>query len=331
MKTILNYLDNMFMNLPHTEEVERAKRELASMMEDKYNELMKDGKKENEAVGIVISEFGDLDEIASALGIKSLVEEPVNDNIHIVSRQEAEDFIIQSKVASKICGFAAMLCILSPVALLFLSGLSEYQGAISEKAAAGIGITALLCMVAIGVGMFIMIGSRMEKYEYLKKESFQLEHTLIDELKEREEEIKFPTTVQIVIGVSLCILGAIPIILGGILWQDDSVLHVMTVVVLLLLVAVAVYLFITAGTNQEIYHVLRQQGEFSEHEKHRTKLIDKIAGPYWLTATLVYLIWSFTTFNWGFTWIVWPIAGVLFGLIAAICSSIQKTETIQYK
>ena len=38
MNTIRNYLDNMFRNLPNTEEVRKAKFELLQMMEDKYEE-----------------------------------------------------------------------------------------------------------------------------------------------------------------------------------------------------------------------------------------------------------------------------------------------------
>lgn len=44
------------------------------MMEDKYNELISEGKSDNEAIGIVISEFGNLDELADSLGIKSFVD-----------------------------------------------------------------------------------------------------------------------------------------------------------------------------------------------------------------------------------------------------------------
>ena len=73
MNAIRNYLDNMFRNLPNTEEVRRAKSELLQMMEDKYEELIAEGKTENEAVGIVISEFGNLDELADSLGISEAV------------------------------------------------------------------------------------------------------------------------------------------------------------------------------------------------------------------------------------------------------------------
>ena len=44
METILSYLDNMFLNLPKTAETARAKKELATMMEDKYNELIEKAK-----------------------------------------------------------------------------------------------------------------------------------------------------------------------------------------------------------------------------------------------------------------------------------------------
>ena len=73
METIKNYLENMFSHLPNTPEVQKAKYELYQMMEDKYNELISEGKSDNEAIGIVISEFGNLDELADSLGIKSFV------------------------------------------------------------------------------------------------------------------------------------------------------------------------------------------------------------------------------------------------------------------
>ena len=69
METIKSYLETMFANMPDTPEVIRAKSELCGMMEDKYNELISEGKSENEAVGTVISEFGNLDELSETLGL----------------------------------------------------------------------------------------------------------------------------------------------------------------------------------------------------------------------------------------------------------------------
>ncbi len=88
METIRIYLDNMFMNLPNTAKVQRAKRELLQMMEDKYTELKESGKTENEAVGIVISEFGNLEEIAESLGISGILHPEERER----ERHEEEDF-----------------------------------------------------------------------------------------------------------------------------------------------------------------------------------------------------------------------------------------------
>ena len=54
METIKNYLENMFSHLPNTPEVQKAKYELYQMMEDKYNELISEGKSDNEAIGFDI-------------------------------------------------------------------------------------------------------------------------------------------------------------------------------------------------------------------------------------------------------------------------------------
>ena len=75
MDTIKNYLDNMFSTLPGTEEINRARAELEAMMEDKYNELKADGASENEAVGAVISEFGNIEEVLEGMGYCTSSEE----------------------------------------------------------------------------------------------------------------------------------------------------------------------------------------------------------------------------------------------------------------
>ena len=71
METIRTYIDNMFVSLPKTEQVLKAKSDLLDMMEDKYNALKAEGKSENEAVGHVISEFGNIDELTNELGIET--------------------------------------------------------------------------------------------------------------------------------------------------------------------------------------------------------------------------------------------------------------------
>ena len=79
METLKNYLDTMFAVLPDTDEVRQAKVELFQMMEDRYSDLISEGKSENEAVGAVITEFGSIDEIAKALGLDLPKKEDASD------------------------------------------------------------------------------------------------------------------------------------------------------------------------------------------------------------------------------------------------------------
>ena len=98
MNAIKNYLDNMFRNLPNTEEVRRAKAELLQMMEDKYEELISEGKTENEAVGIVISEFGNLDELAESLGISEAVTENPDEAKPMLSMDRVKEYLEMNKL-----------------------------------------------------------------------------------------------------------------------------------------------------------------------------------------------------------------------------------------
>ena len=48
------------------------------------------------------------------------------------------------------------------------------------------------------------------------------------------------------------------------------------------------------------------------------KVLDSIMSVYWPTVTCLYLIYSFITFDWYISWIIWPIAAVVRGLILGI-------------
>ena len=117
MDTIRTYLDNMFLSLPETPETLRAKEELYAMMEDKYAELKASGKSENEAIGIVITEFGNLDEILAEFPFSSSqspnTSQDESDLFHIVSSDEADDFLRFSKKYATKIALGVMLCIFS--------------------------------------------------------------------------------------------------------------------------------------------------------------------------------------------------------------------------
>ncbi len=76
MEAILNYIETMFAGVPVTDDTKRLREEITANMTDKYDELIQAGKSDNEAVGTVISEFGNIDEVLVEMGVERRVSKP---------------------------------------------------------------------------------------------------------------------------------------------------------------------------------------------------------------------------------------------------------------
>lgn len=276
METIRMYLDNMFKNLPSTQEVQRAKDELLAMMEDKYCELKDQGKSENEAVGIVISEFGNLEELAAELGISGCMNRGRFEEERFLDYNEVQNYIDVNFNSGVKIGLGVMLCICSPILLIVLSGFADsFLWGIGSGIISTVGIIILLLMVAAAVGMFIVSGNSMEQYEYLKKELFQLDYNTYTYIQDQRDSFKSTYSAYIACGVVLCVLSVIPVIVGGLFSGVLEVISTLGVGLMLLMVSIGVFLFIVGGIRMEAYKVLLQEEEYSQKKK-RKKLKRKL-------------------------------------------------------
>lgn len=315
MNTIRNYLDNMFLRLPQTEDVIRAKKELLAMMEDKYNELKEIGKTENEAIGIVISEFGNLDELGDTLGIKQVIES--KSDIQVVSYEEAKNYIEESRATAPKTALGVLLCIISPITLLFLIGLGEMNIVdVKEELLIAVGLVVLISLVATGVSYFIRFTSKLEKYDNLKLNPFEIDYSteqMVRSIKEQDEQ-SYKSAVSIsVVGY---ILSALPVIVTPLVFENGG-LSVISVVITLIIVALSTYNIINKSGAYDTCNVLLQEGDYSVKKKSN-KTLQMVTSAYWCVVVAIYLGYSFITNNWAMSWIIWPVAGVLFGAIKAI-------------
>ena len=93
------------------------------------------------------------------------------DCVRRVSSGEAEQYIDDIKYISKKMALGVFICILSPICLIVLGGLSEYKAELlSENMAGGIGMVVLLFMLVVGVAFLILNGMKESKYEFFEKE-----------------------------------------------------------------------------------------------------------------------------------------------------------------
>lgn len=246
-------------------------------------------------------------------------EEPLNEytetNTIKVSMEEANQYLDMKSKGSRIVANATSLCVLSPVPLIVLGTMTE------DHTLVGFSLVFLLVLVAIAVYLFVNYGIRDASMQHLEKESFETEYGVSGMVRERRKQYEPAFTRNIAIGVVLCILSVIPAIMAGVMEADDSTSGI-SVGILLIIVSIGVNILIRAGMIKSSYDTLLQEGEYTKEEKHLKKKTDDFSGAYWCFVVATYLGWSFWTNNWKMTWIMWPVAGVLYAAVLGIVKMI---------
>jgi Predicted membrane protein len=327
METIKNYLDNMFKSLPKTEEISNLKNDIYENMQDKYQELKANGKSENEAIGIVISEFGNIEEILDAFGIsyeanKSNSSEE-KEQLPEVTLEIANEYIRTKKTAGLLIGIGVMMCIIGAAMVMLIQAVMRY-GIVAGNANSGytIGVIIMFVMVAGGVALFIYTGFLLEPYNYLN-EQFNISQYVKAQLSE-EWSVKRPyTVVKLTIGICLCVISPIPVLLTNVVGERGGIAEFGTSL-LLCVVAIGVYFIIGAGNIMGAYNCLLEIGDYTPAMKKGNKVIEIVASIIWPLATAAYLVLGFGFGLWHPGWIIFPIVGILFGIFSGVVEEISK-------
>ena len=253
------------------------------------------------------------------------VDNGLEETVRSVSMEEAVSFLKYNETAARRISTGVMLCILSPVLLILLGGLAEAGFIPVEERIAELGGTAiLLIMIAAAVGMFIREGMRGKKYEYLEKIDIETEYGVNGMVKERRDTYAETHSRRLIIGVMLCIISAVPLLgAEAVHYSNNSDLFpILCVALLLIMCAVGVKLIVLTCSRQGGYDRLLEEGDYSRLNKKA----GRYDGVYWAIATAVYLGWSFATSRWELTWMVWPVAGVLFAAYREIMKAIVRSR-----
>lgn len=325
METIKNYLESMFRGLPLTEKVMKAKSELLQMMEDKYTELIRSGKTENEAVGEVIQNFGNLDDLADDLGIKEILYATKYSEVQRrkISFEEITEFLGKVKQATAFRAAGIMLCIISVIFPILSDAVR-----INEI----FGITLMFASIGIGVVLMVLSGTLTEQWRYIKKEPCSIDAVTIDYLKNKNREFMPSYAVMHAVGILLCILCFIPAAvfdeIGGHFWEE------MSGAMLFVFVGFGVFLIVFSNTLKGIFSRLLRINEITEFEETREEKIKGIKDPkvravmacYWPVVTCIYLCISFLTFAWHISWLIWPIAAAVFTCVVSISKAREEEK-----
>lgn len=151
---IRNHVENLFKDAPNTKRAHDLKEELICNLQDKYQDLVKDGKTETESYNSVISGIGDIDEL-----IKDL------EKTNPMNSQAVE---VQRKKTAFVVSLCVGLYILTLVALIVLEEMNLPDL-----------VTGSTFFILAGIPTCILIYHFMSRPKYIKSDT-----TLVEEFKE---------------------------------------------------------------------------------------------------------------------------------------------------
>lgn len=261
-------------------------------------------------------------EIYESVG-EVMVESGTEEAVRSVSLEEANKFLEFNERASRLISTGVMLCILSPVSIFIAKIISDMHVLpIGEDATIACSIVVLLLVIAAAVWLFLKIGISGKKYEYLENSRIETQYGVSGMVKERRESYEGTYSTMLIFGILLCILCAIPIFLMAMIKDGSDSLMSVSVALLLILLAIGIKMIVMTCIRKEGFDKLLEEGDYTRTEKKA----GKYDGIYWAIATAIYLGWSFFTLKWHMTWIVWPIAGVLFAVYHEIMKAVTNKK-----
>lgn len=210
-----------------------------------------------------------------------------------VTLTQAEDYLTKAQANAPQMALATALCIVSPIPLLALGTVSELGLlGLDDNLAGGLGMIALLVLVAVAVVLFMQCGAAVRE----RRAAFAPEYDRANR-----------------IGAALCILAAVPLFAA--VMVGVSFLMSMSICLLLVLVACGVYAFVRVGTVQDAMDRLLEDGDFTRGHKAVKGRLTALTAAYWLVVVAIFLWYTFGPNGNGqpqYSWFIWAIAGVVY-------------------
>ncbi len=249
-----------------------------------------------------------------------------------VTMAEASDYLDIRKTAAPKIALATMLCVWSPIALILFAGLSEISRLhISENLAGGMGLCVLIIIVAIAVTVFLSCSSKSRDFRFLENEAFGTEYGVTGMVKERKKAFSSEFSRLNTIGAVLCILSVLPLFVS-LCFNAADIIYISAVCLLLAITGIGVYLFVYAGVRQSSFNKLLEEEDYTRDKKSKSKIKGAVSVCYWLVVTAIFLLFVYGPSGNAQVksgWIIWAVAGVVYGAVTVILNSVGGREKKQ--
>lgn len=332
MNVIDSYLDTLFAPYPDTPRLREARAELRTMMEDQQDGLMEEGLTESQAVGRVIAEFGSLEEVAPVLGIDTELGRagtgPIPPGAPELDLPRARQYVETLHRTQWMPATGLALFVLCAAPLLLLIATTAPPSGEPVGWAVATGIAAVLVMVAAGLLLLMVRDALLKDYEDIAEGDFTAGAQVLAFAEDLRRRRRRDVTIAAATAILLWVLSALPVILTALLSPDDSFAPLLGVSLTLVMVAAGLAIMTGAGWSDTATENLLQSTARDEDspEHSESPAIRAIAAIYWPVMAAIYLAWSFLSGDWGITWVLWPVAGVLYAGLYSLSAALRTED-----
>ncbi|MBD5130208.1 MAG: helix-turn-helix transcriptional regulator [Ruminococcaceae bacterium] len=243
-----------------------------------------------------------------------------------ITLAEANEFLELRKKASWRIALATFINIVAVTQLIVFGGTTTLpEPPFSENTAGVLGMIVMFILAAVAVGIYLYTGAQSRHFEFLEKEPFETEYGVVGMVKERQKAYRDTYVRSNIIGTCMCIISPVLLFVGAL--SETEFFTVMMFAATLLLAGVGVIFFITAGVREASMRKLLQDGDYTPKRKRRARLSAKVSPIYWGIVVAVYLVWLLVIDSGKHesqSWVVFPVAGVLFAAVLGICGIIDR-------
>lgn len=201
------------------------------------------------------------------------------------------------------------LILLGVSILLTLIGFASDE-AIQERFSL-VGVICILIAVTIAVPIFIINGTKLDGF---KKKNPKISNIYSEE---EAEKGKNKYTKILAAGIATILFGVVALIsLVTInIFGEESTFPA---AILMFFITIGVSTIIYSGMMKEKFDIEKYNKENTEEYKGNEEKTGKICGIIMILATIAFLIWGFIFSGWAISWIVFPIGGMLCGIVGTI-------------
>lgn len=211
---------------------------------------------------------------------------------------------------SKWIAFGVFMILVGVTLLLTIIGMAP-KGSLEQYTF--MGVVVLMLFVLIVVPIFIVLGIKMD--------SLQRKYKDIKNFYSLEEKEKFETK------FAFFVAGAVTIILIGVVilllligFKIFDIKSTFPYAIFMFFVTTAVPIFVYAGIQKSKYDMGTISCGHYEISKEMEEKIGRISAVIMISATILYFILGFVFNLWTINWLVYPIGGMICGIVSVINS-----------